>query len=89
MTPESEIKELIQSRQYSMTYAEKQNLLLPLLEKQVANCCRSIPAYGNYFRKAGLPVSGYHPTPICHACRSQFSRSLIFAPSLKTKLFES
>jgi phenylacetate-coenzyme A ligase PaaK-like adenylate-forming protein len=59
MTPEVEIKELIQSRQYLMTYEEKRNRLLPLLEKQVANCCRSIPGYGDYLRKAGLPSSGY------------------------------
>src|ERR1700730_16554985 len=59
MSPEVEIKELIQSRQYAMTYEEKQNRLLPLLEKQVASCCQSIPAYGDYLRKAGLPASGY------------------------------
>ena len=59
MTPEVEIKELIQSRQYAMTYEEKRDRLLPLLERQVVNCCKSIPAYGDYLRKAGLPVSGY------------------------------
>ncbi|MGB0108366.1 MAG: hypothetical protein WBP52_07665, partial [Terriglobales bacterium] len=59
MTPEAEIKELIQSRQYAMTYKEKQNCLLPLLERQVANCCQSMPAYRNYLRKAGFRLSGY------------------------------
>ena len=59
MTPEVEIKELIQSRQYAMTYEEKRNRLLPLLEKQVVSCCKSIPAFGDYLRKAGLPASGY------------------------------
>jgi phenylacetate-coenzyme A ligase PaaK-like adenylate-forming protein len=59
VTPEAEIKELIQSRQYAMTYEEKQNRLLPLLQQQVAKCCDSIPAYRDYLRKAGLPTSGY------------------------------
>jgi hypothetical protein len=59
VTPEVEIKELIQSRQYAMTYEEKRSRLLPLLEQQVVNCCKSIPAYGDYLRKAGLPASGH------------------------------
>jgi phenylacetate-coenzyme A ligase PaaK-like adenylate-forming protein len=59
MTPEAEIKELIQGRQYAMTYEEKQNRLLPLLEKQVARCCESIPAYRDYLRRAGVSASGY------------------------------
>jgi phenylacetate-coenzyme A ligase PaaK-like adenylate-forming protein len=59
MTPEAEIKELIQGRQYAMTYKEKQNRLLPLLERQVANCCQSLPAYRDYLRKAGFQLSGY------------------------------
>jgi hypothetical protein len=59
MSVETEIKELIQSRQYSMTYKEKQGRLLPLLEKQVANCCDGIPAYREYLRKAGFASSGY------------------------------
>ena len=59
MTPEFEIKELIQSSQYVMTYEEKQNRLLPLLERQVANCSKSIPAYADYLRKSGLQSSGY------------------------------
>ncbi len=59
MTPEAEIKDLIQGRQYAMTYKEKQNRLLPLLERQVANCCQSMPAYRDYLRKAGFQLSGY------------------------------
>jgi len=59
MMPELEIKELIQSRQYAMTYEEKRNRLLPLLGMQVASCSQRIPAYADYLRKAGLPVSGY------------------------------
>ena len=59
LTPAAEIKDLIQSRQYAMTYAEKRARLLPLLEKQVANCRESIPAYRDYLRKAGFTASGY------------------------------
>lgn len=59
MPQEVEIKELIQGRQYAMTYEEKRNRLLPLLERQVANCCERIPAYANYLRRSGLPMSGY------------------------------
>lgn len=59
MVTEVEIKELIQSRQYTMTYEEKQHCLLPLLERQVATCCESIPAYRDYLRKTGLRDSGY------------------------------
>jgi phenylacetate-coenzyme A ligase PaaK-like adenylate-forming protein len=54
-----EVKDLIQGRQYAMTYEEKRNCLLPLLEQQVADCCDSIPAYRKYLRQAGLPSSGY------------------------------
>ncbi len=42
-----------------MTYAEKQTRLLPLLEKQVADSCESIPAYRDYLRKGGMASSGY------------------------------
>lgn len=59
MTLEVEIKELIQSRQYAMTYEEKQRRLLPLLETQVANCCERIPAYARYLQRSGLAASGY------------------------------
>lgn len=54
-----EVKDLIQGRQYTLTYEEKQQYLLPLLERKVASCRENIPAYKNYLRKAGLPLSGY------------------------------
>ena len=59
MTREHKIRELIQSRQYSMTFQEKQDQLLPLLAEQVAKCYDNIPAYRKYPRKTGLPASGY------------------------------
>lgn len=59
VNPEIEIKELVQGRQYGMTYGEKEKRLLPLLEKQVVRCRENIPAYRNYLRKAGISLSGY------------------------------
>jgi phenylacetate-coenzyme A ligase PaaK-like adenylate-forming protein len=54
-----EVKDLIQGRQYAMAYEEKQNCLLPLLERQVACCRDSIPAYRKYLSEVGLHSSRY------------------------------
>ncbi len=59
MSNQDVIREIIQSRQYSMTYKEKERRLLPLLEMQVQKCHDSIPFYREYVRKARLPRSGY------------------------------
>ena len=60
MTIEDDIRELIKTRQYSMTYEEKRDKLLPLLEMQVTQCAIKIPAYSEYLRKTGLPKLGYN-----------------------------
>jgi phenylacetate-coenzyme A ligase PaaK-like adenylate-forming protein len=54
-----EVKDLIQGRQYAMAYEEKRQSLLPLLERQVMNCCENIPAYRDYLHKLGLRTSGF------------------------------
>lgn len=90
MLEDSAVDKLISEPQYSMTYARKQERLLPILDRQVRACCGGLPAYDAYLRKMRfsrresasyldvpyLPVPVFKSFDLCAVPREQVARVL-------------
>jgi hypothetical protein len=84
------LTELIRSPQYALTYAEKMDVLLPILKQQVDAGCRGIPEYNRYVNSMRfqadkfsaydqvpyLPVTAFKGFDLCTVPREHISRVL-------------